>query len=406
MQWDKARHRELAGTLAAYLTGQGVIDVRRPDGRLWATVLQEVPRYLFVPEQAYAVAYAMGESSRAIDRKAAAADWWRAAYTDCSIITQRDDGRSALDDTMATPTCSLSCPSAAVQFLDLLELDDHHRVLEIGTGTGWTAAVLAWRLRGQQVVTVEVDASLSGIATCNAVAAGFSPTFVIGDGALGHADRAPYDRVHVTCGVRDIPYAWIEQTRPGGTIALPYIPAMTAEQGGQRLLLTVLDDGSAVGRFQGPASYMMLRAQRRRPPREPHEPGRTRYTRFDPRTLVESSGRHDGAMLMLAALLPDVVSSIGREHVDRTWIHSVHVRDLGGDSWATCRTRPGSAEADVVQYGARNLWDEVENAYMAWLRAGRPGRDRVGITVTERGRHFWLDTPDQPVGRAVQSLET
>ncbi|MGI5292630.1 methyltransferase domain-containing protein [Nonomuraea polychroma] len=393
--WQDVRFRERAGALARHLVDQGVINDREWNSRVWETGLHQVPRHLFVPDLAYAAAYLPHDSSRPIDRKANSTDWWRACYTECSIITQRDEGRTDPADTSGTPTCSLSCPTIVLTFLDVMDLRDHHRVLEIGTGTGWTAAMLAWRLGNRQVVSIEVDEALAEVAKTNIFAAGFSPTLLVGDGALGCADRAPYDRIHVTCGVRDIPYAWVEQTRPGGIIALPYMPAPTAEQGGQQLLLTVLDDGTAIGRFHGRASFMMLRSQRRQLEPGDESGGQLSTTRFDPRTLLDLTGRYDGAVLMLAALAPTItVDSRQERREDGTWGHTVRLYDLAGGSWAVCETSPDAAEFEVTQYGDRDLWEELQGAYLAWVRAGQPSRERFGMTVTAQEQTIWLDQPN------------
>jgi protein-L-isoaspartate(D-aspartate) O-methyltransferase len=395
MSWQDVTFHDRITELAAHLSAQGILDKREWNSSVWETGLHKVPRHLFVPDQAYAAAYQPGEASRPIDRKANATDWWRACYTDCSIITQRDDGDTDPADTSGTPTCSLSAPSIALAFLDLLDVRDHHRVLEVGTGTGWTAGMLSWRLRDRQVVSVEVDEGLADTAIANLRRAGSAPTVLTGDGTLGAPDRAPFDRVHVTCGVREIPHAWIEQTRPGGLIALPYMPAPTAEQGGQRLLLTVLDDGSAIGRFHGSAGFMMLRSQRRPPASAAAVSGRRGSTAFDPRTLLDLTGRYDGAVLMLAALAPTIIIGSRQERRDDgSWGHRVHLYDLTGDSWAVVETG-SSAGFEVTQDGKRDLWDEVRSAYQAWIRAGQPGRDRFGMTVSAVEQTIWLDFPEQ-----------
>lgn len=58
----------------------------------------------------------------------------------------------------------------------------------------------------------------------NLKAVGHAPRLVVGDGADGFPQGAPYDRVHATCAVAEIPYAWVEQTRPGGVIVAPWQP--------------------------------------------------------------------------------------------------------------------------------------------------------------------------------------
>lgn len=122
----------------------------------------------------------------------------------------------------------------------------------------------------------------------NITAAGFSPRLVVGDGADGWPDGGPYHRVHVTCAVERFPYAWVEQTRPGGVIAAPWSPDCG---NGQLARLVVDADGQAVGRFPAFASYMMLRSQRRTVKWVPHhtDDANETATRIDLRAVARDS---------------------------------------------------------------------------------------------------------------------
>jgi protein-L-isoaspartate O-methyltransferase len=96
-------------------------------------------------------------------------------------------------------------------------------VLEIGTGTGWNAALLCKRVgkRGR-VVSIEVDPLIAQAAWSALARAGYSPLVITADGVDGHPDGAPYDRVLATAAVREIvPRAWLGQTRPDGIIVTP-----------------------------------------------------------------------------------------------------------------------------------------------------------------------------------------
>jgi protein-L-isoaspartate O-methyltransferase len=106
---------------------------------------------------------------------------------------------------------------------------------------------------------VEVDPAVSRKAGERLRAAGWHPAVVVGDGAEGCADHAPYDRILVTVGVRAIPGAWIEQTRPGGLIVAPWGTHFTHADAVARL---TVHKGTATGRFTRPAEFMKSRAQR------------------------------------------------------------------------------------------------------------------------------------------------
>ncbi|RNL83233.1 hypothetical protein [Halostreptopolyspora alba] len=79
---------------------------------------------------------------------------------------------------------------------------------------------------------------------------------------------------------------------------------------------------------------------------------------------------------------------------------SVSLYEIGepeGD-WAACDYEPGADEFEVIQYGQRNLWDEVEAAYLRWLDLGSPAAERFGLTVTAEGEHrVWVDEPGRVV---------
>lgn len=353
----------------------------RRDGHLtqpaWARALRELPRHAFVPAKAW-INGESGTVSRPIDRDADMDDWLTACYQPGSIITQRDDGATPADSRTGVPTCSLSSASISIPYLELLDLSPHHCVLEIGTGTGWTAAALAWSLGDGQVVTVEIDQQLADTAKENLADVEWKPQVVCGDGAEGHRDRALYDRVHVTCGVRDIPYAWIEQTRPGGVIVAPWMPM--PGQWGHQLRLDVLDDGTAVGSFCGGGGFMMLRSQRVDPPASYGLDGEVSTTRFDPRTLAA-----DGAQLALAAFAP----GIGWRTIGTALRPAIAVWDLHGPSSAVLEQRD-DRDWDVHQHGPRDVWAEVCAAYMQWVTLGRPDRTRFRMVVTPDGQHVEL----------------
>lgn len=371
--------------LADYLVNAGVLDPGDRADQFWLKALHEVPRDPFVPSRAWMDPQDDREPAL-IDQDAAPDAWWDAVYSNAAIITQRADGRADLTDTTAPATSSISSPHVAIEFLRLLDLAPHHRVLEIGTGTGWTAAMLSWRLGDDQVTTVEVDPGVAEAAEANLKAAGFAPLLLVGDGTLGAPDGAPYDRVHVTCGVRDIPFAWVEQTRPGGSIVLPWMPPHG--QWGHQVRLDVLDDGSAVGRIVGSCRYMMMRAQRRDAWPPYTDDGPSRPARLDPREPWQALD--DGFGLALAAGAPHVaITTAGWESGDgwSGWV--MRLRDLVGDGWALVAMDDGG-EMRVSQSGDRPLWDALETLYFEWLRSGRPGPTEYRLIVRRRGQDVWL----------------
>lgn len=115
---------------------------------------------------------------------------------------------------------TISQPLVVARMLALLELGPEDRVLDVGTGSGYHAALLA-RLAGH-VWTVERHEGLSARARATAGELGIANvTFVVADGTRGWPERAPYDAVNVAAGAAAVPAALEEQLAPGGRLVIP-----------------------------------------------------------------------------------------------------------------------------------------------------------------------------------------
>ncbi|MDD4865678.1 MAG: methyltransferase, FxLD system [Mycobacterium sp.] len=121
------------------------------------------------------------------------------------------------------PLSSSSQPAIMARMLEQLDVQPGHRVLEIGTGTAYNAALLG-HLVGEAgaVVTVDIDDDLVADARDRLTALGASQvTAVCGDGGLGWPEHGPYDRIIATVGAWDIPPAWAAQLAPHGRLVVP-----------------------------------------------------------------------------------------------------------------------------------------------------------------------------------------
>lgn len=136
------------------------------------------------------------------------------AYRDRVIVTKTENGVAVSASTQ---------PSFMAVMLQQLGLKPGHRVLEIGTGTGYNAALMAEIIgKHGKVVSVDIDAEIVAAARACLDGTGYRDvTVVCGDGTFGHVAAAPYDRIIVTVGAGDIPAALREQLAVGGRLVVP-----------------------------------------------------------------------------------------------------------------------------------------------------------------------------------------
>jgi len=150
------------------------------------SVLLKVPRHLFLPE-----------------------DVRSCAYRDAPLPI--GDGQT------------VSAPHMVAIMAEALELREGHKVLEIGAGSGYNAAIMAELVGpGGRVITMERHGSLAKRAARVLLERGYSNVqVVVGDGSLGYPEEAPYDRISVTCGAPGVPGPLAEQLGEGGVMVIP-----------------------------------------------------------------------------------------------------------------------------------------------------------------------------------------
>lgn len=206
----------------------------------WYDAFAATPRHLFVPS--FFVEGHTFDGAEPADLE----QWLDAAYRDDALLTQTSRKR---------PTSSSSKPAIMAVMLSLLEITDTDRVLEIGTGTGYNAALLTTRLGSERVTSIDIDPALVDEARARLTDLGAFPVLVAGDGFGGCAEQAPYDRIIATCAVRQIPPAWIGQLAEGGRIVAPL-----TGPGGPLMVLDKTANDEVSGHFDSrPALFMPLR---------------------------------------------------------------------------------------------------------------------------------------------------
>ena len=118
---------------------------------------------------------------------------------------------------------TISQPYVVAYMTELLDVEPHHRVLEVGTGSGYQAAVLSRVAR--EVVSIERYRTLADAARERIKTMGYANvTILLGDGMAGAPDLAPFDRIMVTAAAEEIPQALAEQLAVGGKMVLPVGP--------------------------------------------------------------------------------------------------------------------------------------------------------------------------------------
>ncbi|MDH6136839.1 protein-L-isoaspartate O-methyltransferase [Kitasatospora sp. MAA4] len=332
--------------------------------------VRALPRDRFAPDRLWRWD---GHAYRPVDRQVDGALWARELYAsaDAAAVTQVTGGLA---------TSSLSSSGIVVDMLDSLLLEPGHRVLELGTGAGWNAALAAHRAGPGMVTSVEVDPVLANAARARLPA---SVRVEVGDGGAGWPAAVPYDRVIATYAVERVPWAWIEQCAPGGRVVTPW-----GRLG--YVALGVAPDGShAVGWMQGLAQFMPARDSSRSEPqfREVRGLGPAEHESVLDRDLEPLRADWD-LLFTLRVALPDLrITTAVDQDGTSAWLHD------GRGSWATLSARP-SGGARVHGGGPRRLADELAAAWAAWEAEGRPGVYDYGMTVRPDRQYVWLNDPD------------
>ena len=356
--------------LAAVREQGGAVDA------LVADALRTVPRHIFLPDLPP-----------------------DAAYRDEAIVTKWDPE--------GLPSSSSSQPTIMAIMLDQLGAARGQRVLEIGAGTGFNAALLA-RIVGPKgrVVSVDLDPEIVGRAEENLSAAGYDATVVTADGALGDPGHAPYDRIIATVGVWDLAPAWHEQLAPGGRLVVPL-----DLRGVQRSICFEHDGDHWTSRSTRPCGFMRMRGPSAGSSRNVVLDKESQLIMglpddrdIDPEAVVEALGEpgaevrtgvsagqlelFDGFGLWLAIHEPRWFALT--EHGPDGRLPAAPLRSPNGAETAGILddfglATLGLADGELVATGAERIADELAAHVTAWHDAGRPGSAGLRIDAYPAG---------------------
>jgi protein-L-isoaspartate(D-aspartate) O-methyltransferase len=226
--------------------------------------------------------------------------------------------------------------------LDQLTLAPGQRVLEIGAGTGYNAALMQ-HIVGPPgaVISVDIDADLAGRAREHLASAGYPDvTVVAADGADGYPPGAPYDRVIATVGVSDLAPAWLDQAGPGARIVVPL------DVRGSQLAVAFGRSGSGghwVSRSIAPCGFMRMRGSLAGPERTVVlQPGLS-VTLPDGLTLADG---HEADGAALAAFMEEAPAEAG------TGVRASSVQVFWGLAlWLATRDRRSCGVTEGIETG-------------------------------------------------------
>ncbi|MFW5893920.1 MAG: protein-L-isoaspartate(D-aspartate) O-methyltransferase [Verrucomicrobiota bacterium] len=149
---------------------------------------------------------------------------------------------------------TISQPYIVAYMTELLELDEDDKVLEIGTGSGYQAAVLAEIV--EHVYTIEIIPELAESAAKHLQTAGYDEVASkAGNGYFGWEEHAPFDAIIVTAAASHIPPPLVEQLKPDGRMVIPVGPVTQV----QKLVLVTKEDGDVIKRPKMPVRFVPLR---------------------------------------------------------------------------------------------------------------------------------------------------
>jgi protein-L-isoaspartate O-methyltransferase len=317
----------------------------------WSRAVAETPRHLLVPRW-----FEPGDSDRGEDGWSLSNEPPECAYANRSLITQvgtlHADHATSDDHPQGMPASSATHPGLVVQMLRLGHLREGDAICDMGTGSGYSAALLCHQFGDTSITSIDIDPYLTKAATERLGQLGHHPAMQAMDAA--QALPSTFDTIVAMFSVRPCPPSWLAALRPGGRIV--FVIAGTQ-------LVVCADknpDGSASGQVNPYSAGFM---QERHAVQEPEtgqpdmEDGDHRVGRYP---VMDVEGSWD-----LRSAFGLAVPGVYTSYTERDGIRALSLWHRDG-SWAAARGR-GAEAAEVRQAGPRRLWDELEEILNLWV---------------------------------------
>jgi protein-L-isoaspartate O-methyltransferase len=352
-----------------------------------------MPRHDFLPDAVWAWD-PDAQSQVRIDRSVEPDRWLEQVYRDEPVVTQWDGRPDGALGTVATS--SSPRPSVVVRTLAELNPTEGMQVCHIGTGTGWTPAMINHLTGPGTVISMEIDPTVAESAKQRLRRAGSDVMVLPGETPHALHLNLRYDRLLYSFSRDRITPDVFDLVNDGAVVLAPWSGPWLRFGIAK---LTVRND-VAQGHFLPFGSYAADRSVNAPWPLAADlDPacGEATATRWDP--WQELTCKRE-ARFAMGLRLADVAYRHDKPfdgHEEALWLTS---RD--GTSWA--HISRGSDDLGAIrrvrQGGPRRLWDELDDAWHWWLDQRRPGPDRFGVTADRGHQHVWLDSPDRPVLRS------
>ncbi|MEU6391996.1 methyltransferase domain-containing protein [Streptomyces sp. NPDC046939] len=367
---------------------EALADKVTADAPAWHDAVRNTPRHRLVPRWWQRVPESPSQEWALVDLPEDSTERLHAAYTNETLVTRvgptHADHAASGERGRGQPTSSSTLPGLIVSMAHQLDVRLGHQVLDVGTGSGYSAGLFAHRFGDENVTSVDVDPYLVEAARTRLAAFGRTPRVEAVD-ATGELPDPEYDRIMATVSVRPVPASWLRALRPGGRLVTTI--AHTA-------LLITADmgrDGIARGMVKADTATFMetrrtadypagldhvfvgARVREGEDVRPPDGPIPDLWQEWPLRWLYELD---TPGVETRAAICPDH----GRRVV---WL-------LAPDgSWA--RAEDGDRPM-VHQGGARRLWDDLERVRGRWEENNRFSLHSMRAVLTAEGST--LSSPD------------